>query len=88
MRAEELWCGVATLGWVAVLAGGHAPAAVPAPGSELESVRYGPGEDRFPSDTYTVANINITYRDEHDEIYTETSEVSYSMSLIFILYSV
>ncbi|XP_022823736.1 protein goliath isoform X2 [Spodoptera litura] len=63
-----LWSHLAALGWVVSLVGCHTP------GSELESVRYGPTDDRFISDTYTVANINITYRDEHGEVYTETSE--------------
>ncbi|XP_073954675.1 ring finger protein goliath isoform X2 [Choristoneura fumiferana] len=63
-----LWSRVVTLGWVASIVGCHTP------GTELESVRYGPGDDRFASDTYTQANINITYEDEHGEIYTETSE--------------
>lgn len=71
MRAKELWSGLAALGLVTSLVGCHAP------GNELESVRYGPtSDDRFISDTYTVANINITYQDEHGEEYTETSEVS------------
>lgn len=65
-----MWSRVVTLGWVASIVGCHTP------GTELESVRYGPGDDRFASDTYTQANINITYEDEHGEIYTETSEVS------------
>ncbi|CAH2979335.1 unnamed protein product [Chilo suppressalis] len=66
MRSEELWCSLAALGWFA-LVGCHAP------GSELESVRYGPAEEqRF--DTFTVANINLTYEDEHGLIYTEISE--------------
>lgn len=68
MRAD-LWSRVATIGWVVSIVGCHTP------GTELESVRYGPTEDRFGSDTYTVANINITYEDEHGELYTETSEV-------------
>lgn len=61
-----------TLGCLVAFVSGHAA------GGELESVRYGPTEDRFPShsDSYTVANINITYEDEHGEMYTETSEVS------------
>ncbi|XP_047027409.1 protein goliath-like isoform X1 [Helicoverpa zea] len=63
-----LWSHLAALGWVVALVGCHTP------GSELESVRYGPTDDRFISDTYTVANINITYKDEHGEEYTETSE--------------
>lgn len=67
MRSEELWCSLAALGWIAIV-GCHAP------GSELESVRYGPSEERF--DTFTVANINITYEDEHGVMYTEISEVS------------
>ncbi|XP_026736179.1 protein goliath isoform X3 [Trichoplusia ni] len=67
MKMRGLWSGLAAFGWV-VLVGCHNP------GSELESVRYGPADDRFPSDTYTVANINITYKDEHGEEYTETSE--------------
>lgn len=72
MRTEELWSGLATLGLVTSLVGCHTP------GSELESVRYGPtSDDRIISDTYTVANINITYQDEHGEEYTETSEVRY-----------
>ncbi|XP_028170875.1 protein goliath isoform X1 [Ostrinia furnacalis] len=67
MRSEELWCSIAALGWIA-LVGCHAP------GSELESVRYGPAEERTPFDTFTVANINITYEDEHGIMYTEISE--------------
>ncbi|CAH0719046.1 unnamed protein product, partial [Brenthis ino] len=67
MRAD-LWSSVATIGWVVSIVGCHTP------GTELESVRYGPTEDRFGSDTYTVANINITYEDEHGVLYTETSE--------------
>ncbi|KAJ8728672.1 hypothetical protein PYW07_006368 [Mythimna separata] len=63
-----LWSRFAALGWVVSLVGCHTP------GSELESVRYGPTDDRFISDTYTVANINITYKEEHGEEYTETSE--------------
>lgn len=79
MRVEELCC-VATLALV-TLVEGHAP------GSELESVRYGPSttDERFLSDTYTVANINITYRDEHGEEYTETSEVSSRSSNTLVL---
>ncbi|CAG5054307.1 unnamed protein product [Parnassius apollo] len=69
MRLEELWSKLATLGWVTVMVGCHTPS------SELESVRYGPADERFGSDTYTVANINITYEDEHGKLYTETSEV-------------
>ncbi|XP_045504825.1 protein goliath-like isoform X2 [Colias croceus] len=68
MRAEDLWSGLA-LSWVVTLVGCHSP------GSELESVRYGPGDERFTSDTYTIANINITYEDEHGEIFNDTSEV-------------
>lgn len=81
MRAEELWSGLAALGWVVTLVGCHSP------GSELESVRYGPttADERFVSDTYTVANINITYQDEHGEEYTETSEVSSAQAPILIL---
>ncbi|XP_045504826.1 protein goliath-like isoform X3 [Colias croceus] len=67
MRAEDLWSGLA-LSWVVTLVGCHSP------GSELESVRYGPGDERFTSDTYTIANINITYEDEHGEIFNDTSE--------------
>ncbi|KAL0829899.1 hypothetical protein ABMA28_003377 [Loxostege sticticalis] len=67
MRSEELWCSIAALGWIA-LVGCHAP------GSELESVRYGPAEERATFDTFTVANINITYEDEHGVMYTEISE--------------
>ncbi|KAG6440340.1 hypothetical protein O3G_MSEX001248 [Manduca sexta] len=68
MRAEDLLSGIATFGWVVTLVGCHAP------GSELESVRFGPTDEKFVSDTYTVANINITYKDEHGVIYSETSE--------------
>ncbi|XP_034836669.1 E3 ubiquitin-protein ligase goliath isoform X1 [Maniola hyperantus] len=68
MRVEDLWSGLAALGWFVSIVGCHTP------GSELESVRYGPSEERFGSDTYTVASINITYKDEHGEVYTETSE--------------
>lgn len=71
MRAE-LWSSLAAIGCFVSLVGCHAPS------NELESGRYG-GDERFmgSSDTYTVANINITYEDEHGEIYTETSEVSF-----------
>ncbi|XP_049878425.1 protein goliath [Pectinophora gossypiella] len=62
------WSSLAALSWFATLVGCHAP------GSEIDSVRYSAGDERFVSDTYTVANINITYEDEHGEIYTETSE--------------
>ncbi|XP_039747720.1 protein goliath isoform X2 [Pararge aegeria] len=68
MRVEDLWSGLATLGWFVSIVGCHTP------GSELESVRYGPTDERFGSDTYTVASINITYKDEHGELYTDTSE--------------
>lgn len=73
MRVEEL-CRVATLGWVVSLVGSSTP------GSELESVRYGPTDERYGSDTYTVANINLTYQDEHGAMYTETSEVSFFLN--------
>ncbi|XP_026751739.1 E3 ubiquitin-protein ligase goliath [Galleria mellonella] len=66
MRSEEFWCSLAALGWFTAFVGCHAP------GSELESVRYGPAEDRI--DTFTIANINLTYEDEHGGVYTETSE--------------
>lgn len=69
MHAEGLWSRLATLGWVAVLVACHSPS------NEMEPVRYGPADERFVSDTYTVANINITYEDEHGMPYTETSEV-------------
>ncbi|XP_063366159.1 E3 ubiquitin-protein ligase goliath-like [Cydia amplana] len=62
-----LWSRLAALGWLVVV-GCHTP------GTELESVRYGPGDDRFTSDTFTQANINISYKDEHGEQYSETSE--------------
>ncbi|XP_068622949.1 E3 ubiquitin-protein ligase goliath-like [Battus philenor] len=68
MRTEELWSKLATLGWVVVMVGCHSP------GNELESVQYGPSDERLVSDTYTVANINITYEDEHGKPFTETSE--------------
>ncbi|CAH2055741.1 unnamed protein product, partial [Iphiclides podalirius] len=68
MRADRLWSRLAALGWVAVMVGCHAP------GNEPEAVRYGSADERFVSDTYTVANINITYEDEHGQPYTETSE--------------
>lgn len=76
MRLEQLYSGLAILGCLVACVSGHTP------GSELESVRYGPSDDRFPnhSDSYTVAMINITYEDEHGEIYTETSEVSFYVS--------
>lgn len=77
MRVEELWCSVAALGWLVNLVGCHAP------GSELESVRYGPADEKFISDTYTVANINTTYEDEHGKMYTETSEVRARVSFNF-----
>ncbi|CAB3251687.1 unnamed protein product [Arctia plantaginis] len=64
----SLWSRVAALGWIVTLVRCHST------GNELESVRYGPTDERFVSDKYTVANINITYRDEHGEEYTETSE--------------
>ncbi|XP_059060989.1 E3 ubiquitin-protein ligase goliath-like [Achroia grisella] len=66
MRSEELWCSLAALGWFTAFVGCHAP------GSELESVRYGPAEDRI--DTFTIANINVTYEHERRGIYTEISE--------------
>lgn len=75
MRSEELWCSIAALGWIA-LVGCHAP------GSELESVRYGPAEERATFDTFTVANINITYEDEHGVMYTEISEVRIALQYI------
>ncbi|KAJ0172619.1 hypothetical protein K1T71_011758 [Dendrolimus kikuchii] len=64
----DLWSRIAALGWMVSLVGCHTP------GSELEPVRYRPTDERFVSDTYTMANINITYKDEHGEEYTETSE--------------
>lgn len=76
MHVEDLWSGLATLGWFISVVGCHTP------GSELESVRYGPSDERFGSDTYTVASINITYRDEHGELYTETSEVRHYSTYI------
>ncbi|CAG9136181.1 unnamed protein product [Plutella xylostella] len=66
MRAV-LWCGVCALGWLS-LVGCHSA------GSELESVRYGPAEDRFPGDSFVFAAINVTYEDEHGEIYSDVSE--------------
>lgn len=70
----SLWSRVAALGWMVTLVGCHTS------GSELESVRYAATDERIISDKYTdkytVANINITYKDEHGEEYTETSEVS------------
>ncbi|CAG9782545.1 unnamed protein product [Diatraea saccharalis] len=66
MRSEELWCSLAALGWI-TLVRCHAP------GSELESVRYGPSEGH-PFDTFTVANINITYEDEHGRMYSDISQ--------------
>ncbi|CAK1542568.1 unnamed protein product [Leptosia nina] len=54
--------------WLVTLVGCHTP------GSELESTRYGPADERFGSDTYTVANINMTYVDEHGTTITDTSE--------------
>ncbi|XP_072945541.1 E3 ubiquitin-protein ligase goliath [Epargyreus clarus] len=71
MRVEELVSRLTAFGWVVSIVGCHSDAI--APGSELESVRYSPGDEK-PLDTYTVANINITYEDEHGETYTETSE--------------
>lgn len=65
MRADLL--SSLALGWVVSLVGCHTP------GSELESVRYGPTDERL-SDTYTVANINITYKDEHGTVFSEISE--------------
>lgn len=68
----ELWSSLAAISWFAGLVGCHTPS------TELESGRYG-GDERFmgSSDTYTVVNINITYEDEHGDIYTEISEVSF-----------
>ncbi|XP_060806172.1 E3 ubiquitin-protein ligase goliath-like isoform X2 [Amyelois transitella] len=66
MRAEEIWCSLAALGWLTALVGCHDP------GSELGSVRYGPAEDRI--DTVTNALINLMYDDEHGEVYSEISE--------------
>ncbi|CAH2087901.1 unnamed protein product [Euphydryas editha] len=68
MRVGNMWSRLATLGWFVSIVGCHSP------GNELESVRYGPIDDRFGGDIYTVARINITYEDEHGEMYTETSE--------------
>ncbi|XP_013171561.1 PREDICTED: protein goliath isoform X1 [Papilio xuthus] len=67
MRREEMWSQLATLGWVAVMVGCHAPA------GEFAGSRLGTADDRF-SDTFTAAYINITYPDEHGKLYTETSE--------------
>ncbi|GBP43046.1 hypothetical protein EVAR_96305_1 [Eumeta japonica] len=58
----ELWSSIAAFGWLA-LVHGHGS------GGDVEGVRYGP-----PTTTYTAAYINITYEDEHGEIYTETSD--------------
>lgn len=69
MRVQNILSRLATLGWFVSFVGCHSP------GSELDSVRYGPTDDRFGGDIYTVARINITYEDEHGEMYTETSEV-------------
>ncbi|XP_026318144.1 protein goliath-like isoform X2 [Hyposmocoma kahamanoa] len=65
----EFWSSLAAISWFAAFVGCHTPS------SELESGRYG-GDERFmgSSDTFTVVNINITYEDEHGEIYTEISE--------------
>lgn len=82
MRSGELWSSLAAISWVAGLVGSTAHA-----GSELESGRYVPGDERIISDTYTVANINITYEDEHGEVYTETSEVSFTMEF-FLIYAI
>ncbi|XP_047508320.1 protein goliath-like isoform X1 [Pieris napi] len=68
MRVGNLWSGLA-VSWVVTFVQCHTA------GSELESTRYGPAEERFGSDTYTIANINITYEDEHGEMFTDTSEV-------------
>lgn len=68
MRVQNILSRLATLGWFVSFVGCHSP------GSELDSVRYGPTDDRFGGDIYTVARINITYEDEHGEMYTETSE--------------
>lgn len=72
MRVEELVSRLTAFGWVVSIVGCHSASI--APGSDLESVRYNPVDEK-PLDTYTVANINITYEDEHGETYTETSEV-------------
>lgn len=78
MRSDIIWSGLGVaLGCFVSLVGGHTAA------NDLESVRFGPAEDRFPSDSYTVANINITYEDEHGEMYTETTEVSFSFFCYF-----
>lgn len=69
MRREEMWSQLATLGWVAVMVGCHAPA------GEFAGSRLATADDRF-SDTFTAAYINITYPNEHGVLYTETSEVS------------
>ncbi|XP_028039318.1 protein goliath isoform X2 [Bombyx mandarina] len=65
MRAEELWSGLAALGWMVLVVNCHTP------GSELETVRYGPTDERLSK---TIANINITYTDEHGVVYSEISE--------------
>lgn len=71
MRCAKLWSSL-VISWFADFVGCHTPS------SELESGRYG-GDERFmgSGDTYTVVNINITYEDEHGEIYTEISEVRF-----------
>lgn len=58
--------------WLVSMAGCHGP------NSDVQSTYSSQAtlEERYPSDTYTMANINITYEDEHGEIYTEMSEVS------------
>lgn len=71
MRFEEMFFGWAACSWMVSFVGCHSP------GAQVEQVT-GPGsnpEERSPRDTYTMANINVTYEDEHGEIYTETSEV-------------
>ncbi|XP_061380801.1 E3 ubiquitin-protein ligase goliath-like isoform X1 [Danaus plexippus] len=64
MKFVDMWSVFLLIGFV----GGQSPS------SELEAVRYGPSEERIASDTFTVADINITYKDEHGVYYTETSE--------------
>lgn len=77
MRADLL--SSLALGWVVSLVGCHTP------GSELESVRYGPTEERV-SDTFTVANINITYKDEHGTVFSEISEVINFLLLLLLTF--
>lgn len=76
MRLYGVLSRFATFGWVVTLVKCHAPAPTGGDVEQKGTFPTPPIEERYVSDTYTMANINITYEDEHGEMYTETSEVS------------